>query len=187
MEEKSELVETLKFTLFSVVVVVLVRAFLFTPVAVEGASMMPTYENGDRVIINKTAKTFETIERFDVIVFHPYEGQNERHIKRVIGLPGDEIAYENDTLFINGKKIEEPYLNSYKENLKDHGDFTYDFTLKQLTGVTTVPEGHYFVLGDNRRKSMDSRDARVGFVSEEQILGESILRIYPFNSIGTVE
>lgn len=187
MQNKSDFLDTLKFAVFSVLAVILIRTFLFTPVAVEGASMMPTYENGDRVIINKTVKTFDLLERFDVIVFHPYEGQNKRHIKRIIGMPGDQIAYENDLLYINGQQVDEPYLEQYQASLEDMGDFTYDFTLSELTGVMTVPEGHYFVLGDNRRNSTDSRDPRVGFVSEKQILGESVLRIYPFTSFGLVD
>lgn len=187
MQEKSDFLETLKFALFTAVAFILIRTFLFTPVAVEGASMMPTYENGDRVIVNKTVTAFDSLERFDVIVFHPYEGQSVRHIKRIIGMPGDQIIFEDDTLYINGQKTAEPYLEEMKATVKDHGHFTYDFTLDELTGTTIVPDGHYFVMGDNRRKSTDSRDPRVGFVSEEQIIGESILRIYPFNSIGTVD
>jgi len=187
MKKKSDFADTIKISLFSVALIIFIRTFLFTPVAVEGASMMPTYQNGDRVMINKTATNLDMIERFDVIVFHPYEGQSERHIKRIIGMPGDQVAYEDDTLYINGQKLQEHYLNEYKSNLNDLGDFTYDFTLAELTSVTTVPEGHYFVLGDNRRQSTDSRDPRVGFVSSEQIIGESVFRIYPISNIGTVE
>lgn len=182
---KKELFEWLQAIVVGVLFVLLVRAFIFSPVTVEGASMMPTYEDGDKVIVNKIGMSLGELERFDVIVFKATEKDN--YIKRIIGVPGDHIAYQNDELYINGEKYEEPYLAQYKAQLKDGGKLTYDFSLEELTGVTEVPEGYYFVLGDNRRKSNDSRSPSVGLISEDAIMGEASLRIYPFNQIGIVK
>lgn len=162
-----------------------IRTFLFTPINVEGASMMPTYENGDRVIINKLGKMVNGLERFDVIVFKATEGEN--FIKRIIGLPGDHIEYKDDDLYINGKKYEEPYLDPYKLKLDDDSQFTYDFKLEDVTNFTEVPDGYYFVLGDNRPISNDSRYPSVGLISKDQILGKVKIRYYPVNSIGLVK
>ena len=160
-----------------------IRYFIFSPVAVEGASMMPTFEDGDKVIVNKVGPKISDYQRFDVIVFKASEEKN--YIKRIIGLPGDHIAYKDDVLYINGKAYEEPYLTKYKEALLDKGDFTYDFTLDEQLGEMTVPEGHFFVLGDNRRGSIDSRDQTVGFVAQDKILGTAGFVLWPFNRIGS--
>ena len=183
--EKRELLDWIKSIAIAFVFVIAMRTFIFSPILVEGASMMPTYEDGDKVIVNKIGKQISSIERFDVIVFKAPIGKN--YIKRVIGLPGDHVAYENDTLYINDEAFEEPYLDLNKEQLLDNGTLTQDFTLQSLTGYSTIPEGYLFVLGDNRRKSSDSRDARVGLVPMEKVLGKTNLRFYPFDSFGIVK
>ncbi|WP_391123111.1 signal peptidase I [Psychrobacillus sp. L3] len=158
-----------------------IRMFIFTPIVVDGASMMPTIENGDRVVVNKIGPQMMEYERFDVIVFEAKEDTN--YIKRIIGIPGDRIAYENDELFINGERYEEPYLEEYKNALIDKGTLTGDFTLDEYLGELTVPDGYFFVLGDNRRNSTDSRDPRVGFVSKDKILGTAKVVFYPIDNL----
>ena len=177
-----ELFGWIKSIVGAFVFVIAMRTFIFSPILVEGASMMPTYEDGDRVIVNKIGKKISCIDRFDIIVFEAPIGEN--YIKRVIGLPGDHVAYKNDTLYINNEALEEPYLDLYKEQLIDTGTLTQDFTLEDLTDDATVPEGYLFVLGDNRRKSLDSRDPGVGFVPMEKVLGKVMMRYYPFDSFG---
>ncbi len=181
----NELFDWLKSIVVAVVFVFAMRMFIFSPMLVDGASMMPTYEDGDRVIVNKIGKQFSDIERFDIIVFEAPIGDD--YIKRVIGLPGDHIAYEDDILYINGEAIEEPYLDEYKEQLPDNGLLTYNFTLESLTDYKKIPEGYLFVLGDNRRKSSDSRDPKVGLVPMEKVLGKANIRFYPFDNIGIVK
>jgi signal peptidase I len=185
--KKNELFDWLKSIAVAVIFVIAMRMFIFSPMLVDGASMMPTYEDGDRVIVNKIGKQFSGIERFDVIVFEAPVGND--YIKRVIGLPGDHIAYEDDILYINGEAIEEPYLDEYKEqqHLLDNGLLTYDFTLESLTDFEVIPEGYLFVLGDNRRKSSDSRDPKVGLVPMEKVLGKANIRFYPFDNVGIVK
>ena len=184
-KEKNELVEWLKAIVIGAIFAIAIRAFIFSPVSVQGASMMPTYEDGDRVIVNKIGKAISDFERFDIIVFKATE--SEDYIKRIIGVPGDHVEYKNDELYINGEKYEEPYLEQYKLELNDHGDLTYDFTLEEITGFYHIPEGYYFVLGDNRRVSNDSRNPSVGLISTDEILGKASIRFYPMDSIGLVK
>ncbi|MET4560441.1 signal peptidase I [Lysinibacillus parviboronicapiens] len=155
-----------------------VRYFILSPVIVDGASMMPTFEDGEKLLINKIGPRLTNYNRFDIIVFE--EKKDLNYIKRIIGLPGDQIAYKDDVLYINGEKYEEPYLKKYKGTLQDKGDFTYDFTLEEQLGEMTVPQGHFFVLGDNRRRSIDSRDPNVGFIAQDAILGTASSTLWPF-------
>ena len=183
--KKRELLDWIKSMAVAIVFVIAMQKFVFSPILVDGASMMPTYEDGDIVIVNKIGKQISGIERFDVIVFKAPIG--EIYIKRVIGLPGDHIAYENDTLYINGEALKEPYLDLYKEQLLDKGTLTPDFTLEDLTDYSTIPEGYLFVLGDNRRISNDSRYPSVGLVPMEKVQGKTNIRFYPFDSLGIVK
>lgn len=157
------------------------RFFIFTPIVVDGASMMPTFESGDKVVVDKIGPKLVKYDRFDIVVFEAKEHTN--YIKRIIGIPGDQIAFENDTLFINGVKYEEPYLETYKNELGDKGSFTSDFTLEEKLGELTVPAGHFFVLGDNHRNSIDSRDPSVGFVEKDKLLGTAKLVISPLENL----
>ena len=93
----------------------------------------------------------------------------------------------NDLLYINGEKYDEPYLEEYKKQLNDDGNLTDDFTLEEVINLTEIPEGYYFVLGDNRRKSNDSRNPIVGLISKDRILGTANIRYYPFHHIGIVK
>lgn len=182
--KKKELLDWFIAIAVAVVFVIAIRTFIFSPIVVDGSSMMPTYEDGDRVIINKFSKQISGIDRFEVIVFEAPIGED--YIKRVVGLPGDSISYENDILYINGEALEEPYLDEYKEKLTDHAPLTYNFNLESLTGYKEIPEGYLFVLGDNRRKTTDSRDPNVGLVPMDKVLGTANVRFYPFDNLGIV-
>lgn len=184
-KEKNELFEWLKAIVFAVVFVVGIRTFIFTPTVVNGESMMPTYENGDRVVVNIIGNKISGLEHFDVVVFHASEEEN--YIKRVIGLPGDHVAYKDDVLYINGNPYDEPYLDAYKAELTGYGTLTQDFTLEELVNVSTIPEGYVFVLGDNRVPSKDSRHPEVGLVALDTVIGKTNIRIYPFDHFGVVE
>ena len=158
---------------FIIVIVVLIRTFIVTPVIVSGSSMDPTLNNGNILILNKLAKTYN---RDDIVVIDvKVKGKRERIVKRIIGLPGETVKYDNNILYINGKRT--------------HDDFrmkTRDYDLSKYTEYDKIPEGYYFVLGDNRTNSMDSRDYKIGLVKKSQILGKPIFRIWPFNKIGTI-
>lgn len=159
-------------------VIISTRVLLFSPITVSGESMMPTLVDGERMITSKIA----AIKRFDVVNFTPKSKPNERYIKRVIGLPGDTIAYQDDQLYVNGHPVEETYLDEFKQTTG--GLLTADFTLADLLGQEKVPADHYFVLGDNRQNSTDSRSQKVGFVPQAQIKGVSKFTLWPPSKFG---
>lgn len=172
---KNEFMSWLVAIFFGIIIAFVIREFVFSPIIVNGASMKPTYENEDVIIVSKVSD----IDRFDHIVFRaPYE--DEYYIKRVIGLPGDTVEMKEDTLIINGEAYEEPYVNQDTAN-PFQKRFTENFTLEEVTGENTVPEGYLFVLGDNRLRSFDSR--HYGLISEDAVFGESKLRIFPFSHL----
>ncbi len=177
-KEKNELWEWTKALLIAVGLAALIRYALFTPIVVDGFSMMPTLNNGDRMIVNKLSKP----DRFDIIVFHAPEQKD--YIKRVIGLPGDTVEYVSDTLYVNGKAYDEPYLETYKEQTPE-GPLTEDFTLEEITGEKTVPEGELFVMGDNRRSSKDSR--HIGTISMDKVIGDTRVVYWPIKDIRIVK
>ncbi len=155
--------------LIVLVIVILVKQFIVSPIQVNGDSMYDTLRNNDIMILNKLAYKFNDIERFDIVVIK-YEG---RHlIKRVIGLPGDKIRIEDNKLYINDEYVEEPYLSS--------STITENYELPNI-----IPTDYYFVLGDNRSVSLDSRN--LGLFSKNQIEGKASLTIFPFGRFGFKE
>lgn len=184
VKEKNELWEWTKALLIAFAIAAVIRYFLFTPIAVDGESMMPTLEDGDRMIVNKIGYKIGEPERFDIVVFHAPEQKN--YIKRVIGLPGDTVEYKNDQLYINGDPIDEPYLDAYKEQIIE-GTLTEDFTLMDIDVSLNneIPKGYVFVMGDNRRYSKDSR--HIGLIDQKEIIGNTSLIFWPFNDIKFVK
>jgi signal peptidase I len=164
-------------SLINIVVVLVTFTFFFRNSIVDGNSMQPTFENKDQNILRKFGK----VKRFDIIVFNPPKGyaginENDHFIKRVIGLPGDEIAFKDNKLYINGKLYEEPFL----KDINGEKNLTYDFKLDGLSSTNrqkTVPPDSYFVMGDNRAHSSDSR--YFGFVKSERISGIVFFRFSP--------
>ena len=182
-KEKNELWEWIKALLIAFAIAAFIRYFLFTPIVVDGDSMMPTLENGDRMIVNKIGYTIGNPDRFDIVVFHAPEGKD--YIKRVIGLPGDHVEYIDDQLYINGEPIDEPYLDQYKVEITE-GNLTGDFKLQDINpSLDVIPEGHVFVMGDNRRFSKDSR--HIGVVDIDEIIGDTNLIFWPISEIRIVK
>ncbi|OIJ21499.1 signal peptidase I [Anaerobacillus alkalidiazotrophicus] len=171
---KKEIISWAKTLVVVLVLVVAIRGFLFTNYIVYGSSMMPTIQDRDRVIINKIGYGIGAPKRFDMIVFHANETTD--YIKRVIGLPGDFIEYKDDVLYVNGIAVDEPYLVEITDVYKRY-PYTHDFTLEELTGEKYVPKDHLFVLGDNRRNSVDSR--QIGFISFDDIVGKADIAYWP--------
>lgn len=175
---REEIWEWVKSILIALLLVVIVRTFFLTPAIVEGASMNPTLQDQNRMIVTKIDKP----DRFDIIVFQATE--DKKYIKRVIGLPGDRIEYIDDILYINGKPYEEPYLDNYKQKIID-GPLTNSFTLQETPVKSeVVPEGHLFVMGDNRRNSKDSR--HIGAIPMEKIIGTTKIVFWPLKEIKIV-
>lgn len=148
--------------------IIMVRSFIVTPVRVNGTSMVPTLKDGEIMLLNKIDYRFHDIKRFDIVVV---KTEDEKIIKRVIGLPGETLKYENDTLYIDGQEVKEKYTR--KE--------TKDFNITDL-GYTTIPQDSYFVMGDNRSNSKDSRI--IGPVNRKQITGKAKLVILPLKNKG---
>ena len=169
---KNEIVSCLKACAIAIMIVLICHTFLFTPTLVSGESMMPNYQDGNCVIVSKMSE----IDRFDTVVFRAPSG-DENYVKRVIGLPGDTVEMKNDLLYINGEPHPESYLLKAKKQLKATVLLTEDFTLKGLTGLSTVPEGYVFVLGDNRLISNDSR--YFGYIPMKSIIGVVKFKVWP--------
>ncbi len=183
-KEKNEFWEWGKALFIALAVAGIIRFFLFTPIVVDGESMKPTLEDGERMIVNKFGYTVGEPDRYDIVVFHANEDTD--YIKRVIGLPGDHIAYEDDQLYVNGEIQNEPYLSAVKKQESMNGNvFTIDFTLEDLLEINVIPEGYVFVLGDNRENSTDSRI--IGLVPIEEIVGSTKFVFWPLSEIGLVE
>ncbi len=154
-----------------VVVALLIKYYIFSPIRVNGSSMYPTLEDGDIMILNEISYHLNGVKRFDIVVV---KKDNERIIKRIIGLPGETVSYKDNKLFINGEEVHEDFLH----------DITHNFDLSEID-VNVIPEDYYFVVGDNRGNSKDSRV--IGLVSKNEIKGKTSLVIFPFNKIGNVK
>ncbi|QGH35675.1 signal peptidase I [Gracilibacillus salitolerans] len=174
--DKKRIWSIVRIVVFALVLAMFFRSYLFASYVVNGKSMEPTLHDGNLLMVNKMVYDLMDINRFDVIVFHANE--NEDYVKRVIGKPGDHIAYRDDMLYINGEAIDEPYLDPYRE---PNEELTEDFTVEEITGEEVVPEGKLFVLGDNRTKSYDSR--AIGFVEEEKVVGKVDIRYWPMSEL----
>ncbi|MGV3489437.1 MAG: signal peptidase I [Tuberibacillus sp.] len=159
----------LKPIAIAIILAAFLRYLFFAHIIVEGHSMMPSFRDRDRVMICKVCYKVSKPDRFDIVVFHATQRTN--YIKRVIGLPGETIEYKNDVLYVNGKKIKEPYLDQYKKETT--GLLTYNFKTK-------VPKGTVFVLGDNRRNSRDSR--YIGPIPMNDIIGKGLVLFWPLKN-----
>lgn len=182
---KKDLIQSVIFTVIALAVVVILRINVFSPVLVTGNSMQPTLNDRERVIIFKNTD----ISRFDLITFRSPKGENKNYIKRVIGIPGDEISVMDDVLYINGKVYHEPYIDDKKAETAVGENFTGDFSLNSLAKKAAdekvvVPDNSFFVLGDNRPNSKDSRN--FGFVKKSDVIGEVRFAFWPLSKFGPV-
>jgi signal peptidase I len=170
------IVEWLGIILVALAAAFLIRGYVFQTFYIPSVSMVPTLQVGDRIIVSKLSTAFGDINRGDVIVFkHPPReqcggdtGPNSDLVKRVIGLPGDELTSRNNTIYVNGKKLVEHW-----EHAPDLGS---------EIGYVKVPKNQYFMMGDNRPSSCDSR--MWGTLPKSLIVGKVVLRIWPLSQFG---
>jgi signal peptidase I len=172
--QRSILASTIHWTrdiFISVAIAVVVILFIYQPVKVEGTSMMPALVDQERIFINKFLYRFTTIERGDMVVFWFPLDPTKSYIKRVIGMPGDEVEIDEGVVFVNGRALHEDYV---PPEYRDHVSVP----------PRRVPEDQYFVLGDHRSSSNDSRNW--GMVPRRYIYGKAVFVYWPFDRIGVV-
>jgi signal peptidase I len=156
----------------AVVICVFLIAYVVQAFKVQGSSMAPALVDGERILVNKFLYRIHSIDRGDVVVFWYPEDPEVSFIKRIVGLPGDRIEINSGMVFVNGQPVREPYVRA-------------DFADDRSYPPREVRAGHYFVLGDNRQGSNDSRSW--GLVPERYIYGKAFFRIWPLTEIGMVE
>ena len=157
---------------FSIVVIYTLVNLLSMRYIVHGRSMFPTFEEGQFLIVSRLHYWFENPERGDVVVFHAPSNPTEDYIKRVIGLPGDRIEFRDQQLIINDKLYNEPYIEGICNRFSCQDEVWEE-----------VPPDSFFVLGDNRNSSVDSRRSNVGYVSKEMLVGKVLFRYWPINEL----
>ncbi len=186
-KEKSELWEWIKALLIALILVLLIRTFIFTPTIVSGPSMLPNFHDGERLIVNKFIYYIKEPSRGEVIVFHAPEEKD--YIKRVIALPGDTIRVIGDRVYVNGEVIDEPYLQEVlkaaEESGRPYNHFNYKMSENGIEEVI-VPENSLFVMGDNRSQSKDSRMESVGFVPMDEVVGRVDIVFWPLKNVRIV-
>lgn len=178
-KEHGILRELLSWVVYILVIVgltYLIITYVGQRTRVSGSSMETTLSDGDNLIVDKISYRFKDPVRYDIIVF-PYQYEEDTfYIKRVIGLPGEQIQMMEGSVFINGEKLETDI---------------YGIELMNNAGIAENPiqlgEDEYFVLGDNRNHSADSRETNVGVLHREDLLGKAWVRIYPFDQIGVIK
>ncbi len=171
MRGKSEFLELVKFTLLTLAIVIPIRMFVAQPFIVNGQSMLPTFHNGDYLIVDELTYHKEDPERGDVVVFHYPSEKNRFLIKRIVGLPGESVNLSGDTVTITKEDGEKIILDEQYTN-EDYSSYaTWD-----------LGEDEYIVLGDNRNASSDSRSW--GILTRDKIVGKTFLRLFPFSDIG---
>ncbi len=163
MNRSREVWEWVRSIAIAVLLALVIRFFLFEVFVVEGRSMYPTLQDHERLVVNKLVYRFDEPQPGDIVVFEYEPGRD--FIKRVIGVGGDTIEIRGGEVYRNGVLLEEPYLSERM----DSPDY----------GPVVVPYGYFFLMGDYRRNSMDSRDPRVGFVSLEKIKGRALFIFWP--------
>ena len=167
-----------RLILITVVAAMVILVFVARKEEVRGTSMYPTLVEGESVIINMAANYVGEIKRFDVVGAREYRS-DDLWVKRVIGLPGETISYREDVLYVDGKAMEEPFLDKkYVEQVKKSANklyFTQDYISKKLG------KNEYLLVGDNRNESLDSRNDAVGPFQREQIIARGVFVYQPFS------
>lgn len=162
--------------MITISVVYIFMHFIARPYIVEGDSMNPTLSEKDFLVVNRLVYRFNNPERFDLIVFPDENGSDIEYVKRIIGLPGETVQIMDGKIYINAEELEEYYGN--EDYIEDIGNVGFPIALAG---------NEYFVLGDNRNDSIDSRYTAIGVVTKKEIVGEATFRLFPLNSFGSLK
>lgn len=173
---KSNIIELIEFIAIMAAILVVIRFFVAEPHKVSGSSMVPNFHDADFIITNKLAVKLGGLERGEVIILTNPRNNDQVFIKRIIGLPGERVRLLNGLVYLNGKPLSEPYL---PQDIKTPGE-----SFLQDGEEVVVPNNQYFVMGDNRTASSDSRE--FGPISKELIIGQAFLRYWPLNQLGFI-
>lgn len=155
---------------------VMVYLFVMSPQEINGASMEPNFHNGEFILTNKVVYKLRNPKRGEVVIFKSPSNKEIDYIKRIIGLPGDTVKIYKNAFYVNGQKLDEPYLAT--------DAYIFGGSFLQEGAEIVVPSGKYFVSGDNRPHSADSRE--FGPIAKEDFIGEAILRYWPLNKVGLI-
>jgi signal peptidase I len=158
---------------FAVGTAIMIVVFLYQPVKVEGTSMLPELRDQERIFVNKFVYRIDEIHRKDIVVFWYPKDPSKSYIKRIIGMPGDTVEIKDGVVFLNNKRLKEPYI-----------DPKFIDRSRSYPPVEVEP-GHYYVLGDHRNQSNDSRNW--GLVPERYIYGKAVFRYWPMAKIGSLD
>ena len=174
-----EIFEWVQAIVVAFVVAMFLRTFVFTMVYVDGQSMEPTLHHAERMIVSRIGNN--SLEYGDVVIFRPKNSPETPYVKRVIATEGQTVSFDFATgrTLVDGEVIDEPYIMSTIDFDK-FGTFNPYIKTEEV-----VPEGCIFVMGDNRNNSRDSRSEDVGMVSEDDVIGKAVLRVWPLDKIGT--
>lgn len=169
---KKEIISWIKLIVTAFIIAFLLKTFIFQIAYVKGPSMEPTLYEGQILIVSKLNYRIGTPKRGDIVVLSD-DLEHKDLIKRVIGIPGNNVAIRDGFVYIDGELLEEDYINvpTYENGFEE----------------SKVPEDKYFVLGDNRPESRDSRSDSLGFVDRKNIMGKAVFRLWPLNKIGTIK
>lgn len=173
-----ELISTALYLLFVLGITYLVITFVGQRTEVDGGSMEPTLYNGDNLIVDKITYRFKDPQRFDIIVFPFQYEEDTYYIKRIIGLPGETVQIdEQGNIYIDGERLQESYGK----------EVIYSENIGRAAEPVVLGEDEYFVMGDNRNNSRDSRMDIVGNIHRDQIIGRAWIRIWPFEKFGILK
>lgn len=168
--------ESVIYIAISLIIILAIRGLVIQHVRVDGTSMYPTLVDNQHLLIEKLSYRFKDVERFDIIVFRPYYNEKKVfYVKRVIGLPGEKVQIKDNTIYIDGKPLEE----DYSQDIYTDG--------KLAAREIQLGDEDYFVLGDNRDVSKDSREKEIGLLNRKYITGRVWLSIYPLKTVGIIK
>ena len=178
MRLRTILTELLETVLSSFIILMVLYYLLAFPEIVSGSSMEPNIHNRERILVERVSRIFNGFKRGEIVVLHPPEDDNIDYVKRIVGIPGDTVRISECSVYISrdGKRfmLEEPYLSE--------GTCTRGGVAFQEGKAQKIEGGNFFVLGDNREKSADSRI--FGLVTEDRIIGTAVFRFWPFSQVG---